>query len=99
MTSFSGKKITAVLCTYNRAELLAEALDSLLAQSLAPETYEILVVDNGSTDATVDVVQAFGARHLVRYLLEQRLGLSHARNTGAAAARTPYVAYLMMTPG
>jgi glycosyltransferase involved in cell wall biosynthesis len=94
MTLFLGKKITVVVCTYNRAELLGEALDSLVAQSMAPETYEILVVDNGSTDATPQVVEAFGGRQQVRYVTEQRLGLSHARNTGAAAARTPYVAYM-----
>jgi glycosyltransferase involved in cell wall biosynthesis len=82
-------EISAVLCTWNRADLLRGALDALLAQADAPP-HEIIVVDNGSTDHTLDVVS--GSSGHLRYIVESRQGLSFARNTGIAAARAPVVA-------
>lgn len=88
-------RISAVICTYNRANVLPAAIESLVQQNLAPSDYEILVVDNASTDATASIVQE-GFRHVphLRYLYEPRLGLSQARNTGWQAAQGQYVAYI-----
>jgi glycosyltransferase involved in cell wall biosynthesis len=88
-------RISAVICTHNRSDYLERALVSLASQSLPSEDYEVLVVDNASSDDTADVVRAFAERvPNLRYLREERLGLSWARNTGAEACSAPYLAYL-----
>jgi glycosyltransferase involved in cell wall biosynthesis len=87
--------ISALVCTHNRAAVLQRALASLAAQTLATDRFEIVVIDNASTDATRGVVErerAGGAA--VRYVHEPRLGVSHARNRGWREARAPLVAYL-----
>lgn len=86
--------ISAVICTHNRAAYLRKALQSLARQTLAPEAHEILIVDNGSTDATRQVLAEFSDLKNLRYVFEPTLGLSHARNTGWRSARGLYVAYL-----
>jgi glycosyltransferase involved in cell wall biosynthesis len=86
--------ISVVLCTYNRADLLAAALQTLCEQSLDRGEYEVIVVDNNSTDDTRSVAEGFcRSRANVRYVLETRQGLSHARNRGWQEARGEYVAY------
>ena len=88
-----GLAVSVVLCTWNRAALLDGALAALTAQHDAPP-FEILVVDNASTDRTRDVVTRHAAVcDRVRYLHEPRQGLSFARNTGIAAARGEIVAF------
>jgi hypothetical protein len=87
--------VSAVVCTHNRATLLRRALASLAAQTLPANRYEIIVVDNASTDATRELVtRELSGIPQLRYLLEPRLGVSHARNAGWRAARAPLVAYL-----
>lgn len=91
--------ISAIICTHNREQYLGAAIDSLLAQTL--DSYEIIVVDNASTDGSADIVKARlddspdscgGSR--VRYVYEPKLGLSIARNTGANEAKGQVLAYL-----
>jgi glycosyltransferase involved in cell wall biosynthesis len=75
--------------------VLPHAVESLLAQDLPPERFEILVVDNASTDGTSETVRRrWGAAANLRVVDEPRLGVSHARNTGWRHARAPLVAYL-----
>jgi glycosyltransferase involved in cell wall biosynthesis len=91
----AGPRISAIICTHNRADYLRKALASLAEQSLLPEQFEVLVVDNASTDRTAEAAQALqGSVPNLRYVREDRLGLSWARNTGAAESRSPYLAYL-----
>lgn len=82
--------LTVLVCTFNRAGDLREMLDTALAQETGGAfTYEVLVVDNNSTDRTRAVVEeliAQGHRNL-RYLFEPRQGKSWALNTGLAAVR------------
>lgn len=89
-----GCDVSVVLSTYNRAERLQPALDALLAQ-MGSVDYEILLVDNNSTDATASVVRAVAeqARGRIRYVFEERQGLSHARNRGIRLARAPIIAF------
>jgi len=90
-------KISAVICTFNRADLLSAALESLCHQTLSADFYEILVVDNASTDNTADVVQACQEKnpdHFIRLLYEAKQGLSSARNRGWQESRGQYVAYI-----
>jgi len=87
--------VSAVVCTHNRATVLRGALASLAAQTLPQGSYEIVVVDNASTDATRDLVtrELTGIAGL-RYVFEPQLGVSRARDAGWRAARAPLVAYL-----
>ena len=88
--------VSVVVCTYNRAPSLGLTLRSLDVQVTPPDlTWEVVVVDNNSADATRTVVDAFAAtaRIRVRYLFEPRQGLSHARNTGIAHARGAILAF------
>lgn len=82
--------ISAVLPTHQRAHLIGRALESVLAQTHAPR--EVVVVDDGSTDRTPDVLAGFGQR--VRAIRQENRGASAARNTGVRAATSPWVAFL-----
>ena len=84
--------ISAIICTHNREQYLGAAIDSLLTQTL--DCYEVIVVDNASTDGTAAVAKARLDDDRVRYIYESTLGLSVARNTGAQAARGQVIAYL-----
>ena len=88
-------QISAVICTFNRASYLRKALQSLVDQTLNSDLYEILVVDNHSTDNTKQVVtEEFAHVSNLHYLYEPIQGLSQARNTGWQNAKGEYVAYL-----
>ncbi len=87
--------ISAVICTHNRVEYLPKAIRSLAQQTLDRQLYEIIVVDNASTDNTREVlVNRCSTMTNLRYVYEARLGLSRARNMGWEKARGKYVAYL-----
>ncbi len=85
-------KVSAIICTHNRDRYLGLAIDSLLQQDF-PE-FEIIVVDNASTDQTREVVEARQGDTRVKYVYEAVTGLSVARNTGAKAAQSEILAYL-----
>jgi glycosyltransferase involved in cell wall biosynthesis len=88
--------VSVNVCTYNRHRLLREALEGLLAQQLDDAIrYEVIVVDNNSTDETRQVVDEFiGRGHdRLRYVFEQQQGLSYARNAAVEASRAPIVAF------
>jgi cellulose synthase/poly-beta-1,6-N-acetylglucosamine synthase-like glycosyltransferase len=84
--------ISAIICTHNRANYLGAAIDSLLKQTY-PD-YEIIVVDNASTDDTKAVVNARLPHPRLIYVYESTLGLSAARNRGAVIAQGEILAYL-----
>jgi len=83
-----------IVCTRNRAELLRRALASVIDQEFPPADYEVVVIDNGSTDRTPEVARQFQNKAVVRYLREEHLGLCIARNTGWRAASGHYIAFL-----
>ena len=85
-------RISAIICTHNREQYLGAAIDSLLEQTL--DNYEIIVVDNASTDGTAAIAKARLGDPKVHYIHEPTLGLSVARNCGAEAAKGEVVAYL-----
>ncbi|NQT02512.1 MAG: glycosyltransferase family 2 protein [Planctomycetes bacterium] len=86
--------ITAVICTRDRAHFLDKCIKSLLEQSLDREKYEILVIDNGSTDTTGDIIKCFADEAVIRSVYEPVIGLSRARNTGWQNAKGQYVGYI-----
>lgn len=87
--------ISIVICTYNRCGLLEGALHSLLSQTSADLAYEILVVDNNSTDQTRPLVEALARQdqEKLKYLFEPKQGLSYGRNTGIVAAKASIIAF------
>jgi glycosyltransferase involved in cell wall biosynthesis len=89
----SDPLITVIICTRNRAGLLDLCLQSILRQTLPRQQYDILVVDNGSTDATAVVTNGY-KKEGVSYLFEPVVGLSRARNSGWRAARGTFVGYI-----
>jgi glycosyltransferase involved in cell wall biosynthesis len=80
-----------VMSTYNRAHLIEEAIESALAQTLGD--FELIVVDDGSTDATRDVVMSFSDPR-IRYIHQENAGLAAGRNTGIGSARSEYISFL-----
>nr|WP_245978593.1 glycosyltransferase [Aurantiacibacter xanthus] len=82
------------MCTRNRARQLRHVLDSFVALR-APEgaTWEMIVVDNGSTDETSAVIEAFADRLPLRRVWQPVAGLSNARNAGVAAAKGDYICW------
>jgi len=89
-------RASVVICTRNRSGHLGRCLEALEAQTVSPERLEVVVVDNGSTDETPSVVEAAGSRakYMVRRCVEERVGLSNARNRGVAEARHEIVVFL-----
>jgi len=87
---------TVIVCTHNRGRLLSEGLPEILAQQLPAGPYEVLVVDNASTDDTPDrfgdLLERYPGR--IRYIREDRLGLSSARNAGIRHANGRIVAFI-----
>jgi glycosyltransferase involved in cell wall biosynthesis len=87
--------LSVIVCTHDRWPFLQRCLAGLAAQQSAPGRFEVLVVDNASSDATATEASAFcEARAGFRYLREERLGLSVARNRGMDEAAGAYLAYI-----
>jgi len=89
------KTLSVAICTYNRAVLLNRVLDSLANQTPSNYEVEILIVDNGSTDETNQVVNqrtALDAR--IRYVVEREPGIAHARNRALTEAHGEYLAFI-----
>ena len=94
--SAAAPRISVVMPAFNAARFIAEALESVLAEvtSAAGSNFEIIVADDGSSDATADIVQSFAGRG-VRYLRRtSRGGPGAARNSGIAAAAGELLAFL-----
>src|SRR5438270_577410 len=87
---------SVVVCTRNRAPLLDVTLRSLASQTIDCSRFEVLIVDNASTDSTRDVVARWqsSASFTCRHVVEERLGTSHARNRGVRDARGHVIAFL-----
>ncbi|WP_060949733.1 glycosyltransferase [Streptomyces hygroscopicus] len=88
--------LSIVIPTYNRAALLDRTLSTLARQTAAPETFEVVVSDDGSNDTTRDVVRSYEDRLRMRYVFQEDLGyrVASARNGGARLASAPLLAFL-----
>ncbi len=89
--------ISIVICTYNRCRYLPQALGSIAKQAVPGQVFELIVVDNASTDDTAAIVQDFIAKNPLlhaRYVYEGNKGLSCARNRGWREAASDIVAYV-----
>src|ERR1044071_7412174 len=88
-------EITVIISTYNRSDMLAGAIESVLEQDSEGVRYEVIVVDNNSTDKTREVVEGYIERgqENLRYVFEAKQGVSYARNTGIGEARAEIIAF------
>ena len=88
--------ISVIIPTYNRASFLEEAIQSVLDQDYfarhGASSFEFLVIDDGSTDDTEDIVKSFGNK--MRYHFQEHKGVSAARNLGLDLAQGDYIAFL-----
>ena len=84
-------KVSVVIPLYNTERYIRECINSVLQQQF--DDFEVLVVDDGSTDRSARYVQQF-ADHRVRYIFQENRGLPGARNTGIRHARGDYIAFL-----
>jgi glycosyltransferase involved in cell wall biosynthesis len=86
---------SVVICTYNRAQLLENCFQSLADQTLDKKLYEVIVVNNNSTDSTQRIAELFCEKEPnFRVVQEINQGLSYARNRGWQEAEGDYVAYI-----
>jgi glycosyltransferase involved in cell wall biosynthesis len=84
--------ISVILPTFNRARLVCDAIESVLAQTC--EHWELIVVDDGSSDDTCETVAPYLSDPRIRYVRQDNAGCSAARNRGLAETSAPFVAYL-----
>jgi MoaA/NifB/PqqE/SkfB family radical SAM enzyme/GT2 family glycosyltransferase len=94
LTSREGLPLSVVICTFNRAELLAKTLGSLVGQTLDKGQYEVIVIDDGSSDTTRECVESFTRILPVRYFFQKNAGLASARNHGIYTARGQIIFFM-----
>lgn len=78
--------LSVIIPTYNRAKYISQALTSLQKQNCPAASFEVIVVDDGSTDKTSQVVKGFLADFSLSYIADKHQGVSHARNLGIRAS-------------
>ena len=83
-------KVSVIIPTYNSAQFIIETLESVFAQTY--KNYEVIVVDDGSTDNTKEVLKPYMSK--IRYIYKENGGPASARNVGIKNARGEYIAFL-----
>ena len=82
--------ISVIIPTYTREKFVTKAIDSVLKQSF--RDYEIIVIDDGSTDNTREILKAYANK--IKYIYQENSGVSSARNVGIQAARGLWISFL-----
>jgi glycosyltransferase involved in cell wall biosynthesis len=84
--------VSVIIPSYNCAACVGGALESIRSQTM--QDFEVIVVDDGSTDKTYQIVEPYLVDTRYRYVYQENRGLPGARNSGALLARAPYIAFL-----
>ena len=92
MTMVKNPAVSVIIPTYNRAHLIGRAIKSVLNQTY--QDFEIIVIDDGSTDDTEEVVRSFPCKRIIYIKHKKNKGVSLARNTGIKVAKGKYIAFL-----
>ena len=85
-------RVSVIIATYNFGKYLPEAMESVFRQTF--QDWELIVVDDGSTDKTSEIVRPYLSNNRVRYIFQRNKGLPAARNTGIKAASGEYIQFL-----
>jgi len=97
MDNITPPFLSVGICTYNRAKYLTEVIDSVLFQTLHPSLFEILIIDNNSTDNTREILNDYIHNHKnynIRYILEEKQGISYGRTRACTESASDYVIFL-----
>lgn len=87
-------KLSVVIPTRNRADLLNFALESIVLQTFSPNEFEVIIIDNGSTDSTKEIVEAFKSSiQNIRYFYDATSGLHVGRHRGLKEAQAEILVY------
>ncbi|MEN9701193.1 MAG: hypothetical protein RIR55_508 [Bacteroidota bacterium] len=90
-------QLSIIICSYNRANYIGDALTALYNQTASLDQFEVFIIDNNSTDNTPNVFQQWRSEHpdgKFEYSTETKQGASYARNTGARLASTPWLCFI-----
>jgi len=88
-------RISCAVCTYRQPRTLPATIDSLLAQNLSRDQYEIFIIDNNSQDETAIIGRKYEQQYTnVHYFLEEKAGLSNARNRAINEAQSDIIAFI-----
>ncbi len=85
-------KVSVIVRTYNSANFVCFAIDSALNQTLDKKFYEIVVIDDGSKDTTLDILKKYGKK--IRLIKQKHLGPTESTNNGILKSRGQYIALL-----
>jgi len=86
--------LTVCICTHNRPRYVRDCLDGLRAQTVSRDRFSLQLVDSGSSPPVATELYGLAIEHGARLIRLDQLGVSMARNAGAWAARTPFIAYI-----
>ena len=86
--------ITVLICTYNRAQYLEQVLLSFERQTISQDRFEIVIINDGSTDDTANVADHFKGRLPIRYLYHDNAGLAASKNRGITESKSPIVLFM-----
>ncbi len=89
--------ISVIVCTYNRQKYIGACLEHMANQSASSDQYEVIVIDNNSTDETARIAAQAIEQHpevTINYFLEKSVGLSHARNRGIQEAKGDILSFI-----
>ena len=87
--------LSVVIATFNGADHIERCLDSFTEQSISKDKFEVIVVDNNSTDNTIQIVSGYVNKHRNFVLIEEKKqGVSYARNTGISSSSGKYICFI-----
>jgi glucosyl-dolichyl phosphate glucuronosyltransferase len=90
--------ISCIICTYNRERFLHSSIESLVSQTLSKDLFEVIIVNNNSTDNTDTIarslIEKYNETVNFKYVIESKQGLSHARNRGIEETNGEYICYI-----
>jgi glycosyltransferase involved in cell wall biosynthesis len=84
--------VSIIIPTFNRGDFLLKAINSVLNQTY--QNFELIIVDDGSTDHTFEVTRSFVIQEKIKYIRQENAGVSKARNKGAEVANGFYISFL-----
>lgn len=86
--------LSVIVPVYNSAKYIEECIESLLNQNMNPSEYEIVCIDDGSTDQSVDLIEKYQESGIVRLIKQKNAGVSTARNVGIMNSRGKYITFV-----